>query len=444
MSAVRWADLHVVTVTAERRSLSAAARALGCSPSAVSQSVRRVERHLGLTLFQRHPHQVAPTAAGRALLGIVDEIWSTWTNTVAQAAALDNGRLPALGPDPGARTREVTGRREDRSMPPDASATDAFLLTVDTGSFAAAARRLYLTPRSVSARVAQIERSMRLRLLDRTTHGVVVTAAGRAVADGLSELSSRWQEASASLQVSCAAPAALMPDELRMSVYSLAVHTLLDHLDSRWPATIVNTREYDPDRAFGGLLDRTVDIVIGYEVNDPMPPPPAPVRRVRMVTEHCQLAVGKGHVLQERLSSADGTLKLSELSGQMWVLPPNGPLRELVEKACAAAGFAPRCGHAVTDVSAVRGLLTSLRAITFCAPTVPTFDELRLLPVDGAPTRTLFLAWNSEALATPVVRECAAAVLEWYRERARMNNPDYARFLAANPQMLADTSPVLP
>lgn len=408
MGGVRWADLRTVTVTAERRSLSAAARQLGCSPSAVSQSVCRVERHLGLTLFQRNTHGVEPTTAGRALLRIIDEMWSTWTSTVTQAAAMEHGRLD---PGTGVAIRVVTSGSTPGSTPPDASATDAFLLTVTTGSFAAAARRLYLTPRAVSARVAQVEQSLGLRLLTRTTHGVAVTAAGRAIADVLNHLRSRWQEAGANLQVTCGAPAAVMPDELCMSVYSLAVHTLLDHLATRWPSTTVNTREYDPELALGGLVDHTVDFVIGYDINDPMPPPPAPLRRVRLVTEHCQLAVGQGHALLQRSASSDSTMKLTELSDQMWVLPPEGPLRELIEKACAAAGFTPRCDHAVTDVSAVRGLLTSLRAITFCAPTVPTFDQLRLLPVDGAPTRTLFLAWNPDAIAMPVMRECAAAIL---------------------------------
>ena len=58
--------LAVILAVDQHRSFTQAARALGVSAAAVSQSVRALERRLGLPLFQRTSRKVALTEAGRA------------------------------------------------------------------------------------------------------------------------------------------------------------------------------------------------------------------------------------------------------------------------------------------------------------------------------------------------------------------------------------------
>lgn len=60
-------DLRVFTAVCEIRNLSAVARALSCSQSAVSQHVKRLEHETGLALIERQPRGVVPTDAGRIL-----------------------------------------------------------------------------------------------------------------------------------------------------------------------------------------------------------------------------------------------------------------------------------------------------------------------------------------------------------------------------------------
>jgi DNA-binding transcriptional LysR family regulator len=63
-----WRALEAFLAVAERRSFSAAARALGVSPSALSQSVRALEQRLGGTpLLLRTTRAVRPTEAGERL-----------------------------------------------------------------------------------------------------------------------------------------------------------------------------------------------------------------------------------------------------------------------------------------------------------------------------------------------------------------------------------------
>jgi DNA-binding transcriptional LysR family regulator len=60
--------LNAYLAVARRRSFAAAARELGVSPSALSQSVRQLEARLGVTLLTRTSRNVAVTDAGRRLL----------------------------------------------------------------------------------------------------------------------------------------------------------------------------------------------------------------------------------------------------------------------------------------------------------------------------------------------------------------------------------------
>ncbi|MFJ6482476.1 MULTISPECIES: LysR family transcriptional regulator [unclassified Streptomyces] len=60
-------DLRVFVAVCRSGSLSAVARDLGCTQSAVSQHVRRLEKQTGTSLLERHARGVLPTAAGRIL-----------------------------------------------------------------------------------------------------------------------------------------------------------------------------------------------------------------------------------------------------------------------------------------------------------------------------------------------------------------------------------------
>jgi DNA-binding transcriptional LysR family regulator len=60
-------DLRVFIRVYETGNLSAVARTLCCTQSAVSQHIKRLEKQAGLVLIERQPRGVAPTQAGRIL-----------------------------------------------------------------------------------------------------------------------------------------------------------------------------------------------------------------------------------------------------------------------------------------------------------------------------------------------------------------------------------------
>lgn len=57
-------DLRVFVAVCRAGSLSAVARELACTQSAVSQHVKRLEREAGVSLLERRPRGVVPTYAG--------------------------------------------------------------------------------------------------------------------------------------------------------------------------------------------------------------------------------------------------------------------------------------------------------------------------------------------------------------------------------------------
>lgn len=67
MGAVTLDDLRVFVAVCRAGSLSAVARDLSCTQSAVSQHVKRLERETGVSLLERQPRGVVPTTAGRIL-----------------------------------------------------------------------------------------------------------------------------------------------------------------------------------------------------------------------------------------------------------------------------------------------------------------------------------------------------------------------------------------
>jgi DNA-binding transcriptional LysR family regulator len=68
MTTAPFPQLQVFLAVARLRSFSAAARELGVSASAVSQSVRQLEEQLRVVLFNRTTRSVSLTEAGRRLV----------------------------------------------------------------------------------------------------------------------------------------------------------------------------------------------------------------------------------------------------------------------------------------------------------------------------------------------------------------------------------------
>lgn len=81
----------------------------------------------------------------------------------------------------------------------DLGAIEFLTASVETGSFAAAARRLNVTPSAVSRRIAQLERELGVTLLARTTRSLRLTIDGQAFHERCVRILQEYNEARAAL-----------------------------------------------------------------------------------------------------------------------------------------------------------------------------------------------------------------------------------------------------
>lgn len=87
-------DLAVFAAIASERSFTRAARRLGVTQSALSQTMKRLEGQLGFRLLSRTTRSVAPTAAGERLLATLSP---ALTGLQDEIAALSQARGAAIG-----------------------------------------------------------------------------------------------------------------------------------------------------------------------------------------------------------------------------------------------------------------------------------------------------------------------------------------------------------
>ena len=80
--------LRVLSEVARRGSFSAAAEALSYTQSAVSQQIASLEAETGITLLERHPRGVRPTAAGKRLVEHTEGILAQLQAAEAELAAI--------------------------------------------------------------------------------------------------------------------------------------------------------------------------------------------------------------------------------------------------------------------------------------------------------------------------------------------------------------------
>jgi DNA-binding transcriptional LysR family regulator len=87
-TADRFEGLSAFLAVAQRKSFRAAATQLGVTPGAVSQSIRALERRVGLPLFQRTTRSVALTEAGQVLLSRVEPAHDALRDALSSIEAL--------------------------------------------------------------------------------------------------------------------------------------------------------------------------------------------------------------------------------------------------------------------------------------------------------------------------------------------------------------------
>lgn len=343
VSMIRPYDLNLrhlralVTVVAVR-SFARAAEAAGLSQPALTQGMAKLERQLGVALFDRHSGGVEPTAAGKALAERVERAFDQLASAVRRPGKPGTRGFP----------------RPEQLM--TGTQLQAFLYFAEAQGFAGAALASGLSQPAIHRAVRELEQISGHALAERRGRGMTLTPAGRAMARGVrlaaGELSAGIAEARGEIQPATRIAIGAMPLSRALVLPRAIAHFLRD-----CPETVIDVVEGSWRELVDPLLDGVIDLMIGA-LRDA---PPDGVEQVPLFTDRLAVFTRKGHPLAGR------RVGLHELQTQSWVVGPQGtPLRAHWQ--ALFAGKLPPVPVECGSVMVIRGLVMQSDLLTLLSP----------------------------------------------------------------------------
>ena len=258
-----------------------------------------------------------------------------------------------------------------------------FVAVAEAGSFTAAARKLRIAQPSLSQQVQALERDIGAALLERTSRGVRLTAAGREVLPEARAMLAAAQRA----RLAARQTETLQGGELEIAtVRSLAVGVLpplIGEFRTRHRGVRIWLREFaHREHLNDAVLAGVSDIAVG-----PRPSSwPGPL--VALGWEEFAVVLP----VSDPLAATDGPVNLRHLAEREWILyEPGHGLDDVVMFACATAGFTPRPAMRTGQAEAAVRLAASGMGVA-------------MVPVTVVPGQ---LAKISRRMRNPVVRQLA-------------------------------------
>jgi len=254
------------------------------------------------------------------------------------------------------------------------------MAVVQAGSMKKAATLLNTGQSAISRSIAELERTIGVRLLDRNPQGVEPTGYGRALLDGGAAAFDGLRQAVENIEF-LADPAA---GEVRIGSSALLaasfVTGLIDRLSRRYPRLVFHLVTGYLDTLHRELSERNVDLLIERRVGA--------VADERLdfeflFDESFVVAVSAQNPLVRRRR-----IHLADLANEPWVLPPpESVIGSIVTDAFRASGLDYPRAIVVTDSPQVRvNLLATGRFVTIFPASALRFptrrSELKVLPVE--------------------------------------------------------------
>lgn len=217
------------------------------------------------------------------------------------------------------------------------------------GSFAGAAEALHHTPSAVSQQISALERGAGVVLVQRSTRGVILTEAGRALLATADAIHAELQLAAQRLRDL----AEDRPPALTVVTFHSAGESLLAPSLTAMTAAIgrpveITVIEAEPDEALTAVKDGRADLALVYHFHTPQPPPSWSAAAgagtyVPLVTDPLRLLVPAGHPLAGRSAAT-----LAEVSGERWI-QGWGDVGDATDMLAALSGFRPQVACRSSD-----------------------------------------------------------------------------------------------
>ena len=259
------------------------------------------------------------------------------------------------------------------------------------GTVTAAASSLQYSPSGVSQQLAQLEREVGVKLVERHGRRVQLTDLGLLLCEHAEEILGSVERATAALERAQEGVTARLVAGVWASVASGLLPPALAALAVSYPGIEVRTIELTPEESAEAVRDGALDLSFVIDYSDYPRPWDAGLTRVVIAVERLHVAAPAGTLATEVLS-------LGELADSPWILPrQRSHFGRAVRIACQQRGFVPRVSHEVEEQSTALAMVAGGLGITLVSDLALTWMPLGVdvVALDEPVMRTVSIAYRS-------------------------------------------------
>jgi DNA-binding transcriptional LysR family regulator len=263
-----------------------------------------------------------------------------------------------------------------------------FVAVADELHFTRAARRLHIAQQPLSAAIARLERQLEVKLLDRTTRRVELTAAGVALLEPARAILQAVDEAVAAAQAADRGEVGELAVGLSSGAW-YGLEPLFDAVRERHARLRLHVRQQSTRPLLDEVRAGGLDLAVGLCVQAPRD-----LATQRLKDEPVLLAVPAGHRAAGRVR-----VDVAELRDDVFALddPSDGPdYNAAVLAVCARAGFTPRTRTFATYHDAWQNAILhdGCVGLTVRSAVHSAHPDLRLIELQPSSTFPLDLLWR--------------------------------------------------
>jgi DNA-binding transcriptional LysR family regulator len=269
------------------------------------------------------------------------------------------------------------------------------------GSVTAAAAALGYSAPAISQQLAALEREVGMRLTERAGRGIGLTPAADILVAHTDALLTQLGAAEADL----AALRDQVTGRVALAAFASAAAAIVaaawTALARSAPHVQIDLTEMEPEEALPAVLRSEVDVAVAHEY-DLLPRPLDPLfERRELLSDPVLVAVRA-----DSPAGAAGTVELRSLAGQPFLAPRGTGCAEMIQRACARAGFVPGVVARSTDFHVLLSLVAAGAGVTL-VPQLATrlvSPHVRLLQPAEPVTRQIFAVSRRGGDRKPAVR----------------------------------------
>ena len=269
----------------------------------------------------------------------------------------------------------------------------SFLAIAEEGHFGRAAERLGISQPPLTQQIQTLERSLGMRLFERSRRGAVLTQEGQTILPAVRRFAEQLEHLETLVRAAKEGQAKFVTIGALTSTFYDVLPTIVEAARAELPDVTASFVEIHTADALSMLHSGAVDVAFSRLTR-----PVGPIRVVPLVAERLTVALSTRHP-----HAAREAIAIEELSDEPWVqvhrrLSP--PTFDRIIGACVEAGFSPRIAHEV-------GSEASQLAFVSCG--------LGIAVLPSSPMRVVVPSVTLRPLAKPV--EVVTASLAWNEER---------------------------